>query len=191
MSIKVLVGDKAIKRDGNELRNFKFSLDVRETLGGDYIVSDHHDIDIVIMKKFNKIVAFPKDKISELTYDTQSRFFDFMVKKGIVSRDSIQSGNVYASLQGLIEVPKAPTKPEESAMDPVQTALFGIAKFIETEKPRYEYHKRMEEEEEDYYTEPNPEESTELGEVPHAREKGTIRPGIYYQSYMHNRYYRR
>ena len=191
MSIKVLVGDKAIKRDNNELRNFKFSLDVRETLGGDYIVSDHEDIDIVVMKKFNKIVAFPKDKISELTYDTQSRFFDFMVKKGIVSRDSIQSGNVYASLQGLIEVPKPPSEPEGAAMDPVQAALFGIAKFIEVEKPRYEYHKKMDEEEEEYYTNPSSEESTELGEVPHAREKGTIRPGIYYQSYMHNRYYRR
>ena len=191
MSIKVLVGDKAIKRDGNELKNFKFSLDVRETLGGDYIVSDHEDVDIVVMKKLNKIVLFPKEKISELTYDTQSRFFDFMVKKGIISRDSVQSGNVYASLQGLIEVPKASSQPDEDSMDPIQAALFGIAKFIETEKPRYEYHKKMDEEEEEYYTQPNAEDSTELGEVPHAREKGTIRPGIYYQSYMHNRYYRR
>ena len=51
--------------------------------------------------------------------------------------------------------------------------------------------KKMEEEEEDYYTNPTDDNSTALGEVPHSREKGTIRPGIYYQSYMHNRYYRR
>ena len=67
----------------------------------------------------------------------------------------------------------------------------AIAKFIEDEKPRYEYLKRMEEDEEDYYTQPTDDNSTELGEVPHAAEKGTIRPGIYYQSYLQNRYYRR
>jgi len=189
MAINVLVGDKAIKRDGNKLKDYKFSLDMRQTLGGDYVIYDHHDIDIVIMIKLNKIVAFPKDKISEITYDTESRLFDYMTKKGIVSRDSIQAGNVYASLQGVIEVPKAVEDGEP--IDPLQPALFAIAKFIEMEKPRYEYMDRMEEEEEEYITSPADDNSTNLGEVPHAAEKGSIRPGIYYQSYMHNRYYRR
>jgi len=184
MSIKVLVGDKAIKRYNSELKKYKFSLDIRQTLGGDYAIYDHNDIDIVIMPKLNKIVAFPKDAISELTYDTESRLFDFLTKKGVISRDSVQSGNVYASLQGTIEAPKKDA-------EPIQVALFAIAKFIEEEKPRYEYLKRMEEEEEEYYTQPTDDNSTELGEVPHAAEKGTIRPGIYYQSYMQNRYYRR
>lgn len=189
MSIGVLVGDKAIKRAGSELKDFKFSLDIRQTLGGDYVVYDHPDIDIVIMPKMKKIVAFAKDKISDLTYDTQSRLFDFLTKKGIISRDSVQGGNVYASIQGLMEEPKKPKEGE--AMDPIQPALFVIAKFIEMERPRYEFLDRMEEEEEEYFTEPTDDNSTELGKVPHAREKGTIRPGIYYQSYMHNRYYRR
>ena len=189
MSINVLVGDKTIKRSGAKLKDYKFSLDIRQTLGGDYVIYDHPDIDIVIMPDMKKIVSFPKDKISDLTYDTQSRLFDYLTKKGIVARDSIQSGNVYASLQGLIEEPKKPR--EGDPLDPIQPAMFGIAKFIEAEKPRYEYMKRMEEEEEDYYTHPTDDNSTELGKVPHAREKGTIRPGIYYQSYMHNRYYRR
>lgn len=189
MSIGVLVGDKAIKRAGTKLKDFKFSLDIRQTLGGDYVIYDHPDIDIVIMPKMKKIVAFPKDKISDLTYDTESRLFDFLTKKGVVARDSVQGGNVYASLQGLLEEPK-PSK-EGDALDPIQPALFVIAKFIEMERPRYEYAKRMEEEEEDYYTQASEENSTKLGQVPHAREKGTIRPGIYYQSYMHNRYYRR
>jgi len=189
MSISVLVGDDAIKKSGTKLKDYKFSLDMRQTLGGDYVVYDHPDIDIVIMPKMKKIVAFPKDRISDLTYDTESRLFDYLTKKGIVARDSIQGGNVYASLQGLLEEPKAPA--EGDAMDPIQPALFGIAKFIEEERPRFEYMKKMEEEEEDYFTEPTEDNSTGLGEVPHAREKGTIRPGIYYQSYMHNRYYRR
>ena len=189
MAINVLVGDNAIKRDGSKLKDYKFSLDMRQTLGGDYVVYDHSDIDIVIMPKLNKVVAFPKDKISEITYDTESRLFDYLTKKGVISRDSVQAGNVYASLQGLIEVPKEVKDGE--TIDPIQPTIFAIAKFIEIEKPRYEYLDRMEEEEEDYLTEPTEEGSTELGEVPHGREKGSIRPGIFYQSYMHNRYYRR
>ena len=53
MSIKVLVGDKAIKRYNSELKKYKFSLDIRQTLGGDYAIYDHNDIDIVIMPKLN------------------------------------------------------------------------------------------------------------------------------------------
>ena len=195
MSIKIFVGEKTISRDANKLRDYKFSLDMRQTLGGDYVIYDHPDIDIVIMPKMKKVVAFPKDKISDMTYDTQSRLFDFMCKKGVVARDSVQGGNVYASLQGLFETPVQPKAKEgkdpQDPLDPLQPILFTICKFIEMEKPRYEYLKKMEEEEEEYYTKPTDANSTELGEVPHAREKGTIRPGIYYQSYMHNRYYRR
>lgn len=196
MSIGVLVGDKTIKRDNNKLRDYKFSLDIRQTLGGDYVVYDHPDVDIVVMPKLKKVVAFPKDKISDLTYDTESRLFDYLTKKGVIARDSVQGGNVYASLQGLFEIPPEPRQKEGEdepgkAIDPMQPVLFAIAKFIEDEKPRYEYMKKMEEEEEEYYTEPKEDNSTGLGEVPHARDKGSIRPGIYYQSYLHNRYYRR
>ena len=195
MSINILVGDNAVKKDGSKLKNYKFSLDIRQTLGGDYVIYDHPDIDIVIMPKLKKVVAFPKDKISDLTYDTESRLFDFMTKKGVIARDSIQGGNVYASLQGLFETPPTPKSSEEGEekkpLDALQPILFTIAKFIEIEKPRYEYLNKLEDEDEEYYTEPTEDNSTELGKVPHAREKGTIRPGIYYQSYMHNRYYRR
>lgn len=195
MSIKVFIGEKSISRDGNKLKDYKFSVDMRQTLGGDYVIYDHPDIDIVIMPKMKKVVGFPKDRISDMTYDTQSRLFDFLTKKGVVARDSVQGGNVYASLQALFETPPEPkTKEGEEAQDPLdalQPILFTICKFIEMEKPQYEYLKKMDEEEEDYYTNPTDDNSTELGEVPHAREKGSIRPGIYYQSYMHNRFYRR
>ncbi len=195
MSIKIFVGEKSISRDANKLRDYKFSLDMRQTLGGDYVIFDHPDIDIVVMPQMKKVVAFPKDRISDMTYDTESRLFDFMCKKGVVARDSIQGGNVYASLQGLFETPPKPTAAEgaepQDPLDPLQPVLFVIGKFIEMEKPRYEYIKKLDEEEEDYYTDPTDASSTELGEVPHAREKGTIRPGIYYQAYMNNRFYRR
>ena len=183
MSINVLVGDKAIRKYQKELNKFNFNLDLRKTLGGDYVIYDHNEVDIVVMPKIKKIVAFVKDSISDLTYDTQSRLFDYLTKKGVVSRDSVQAGNVYASLQGKIEPP-----PSED-VDPVQVAIFSIAKFIEEEKPKYEYLDQLEDEEEKWLTEPVDDEATDLGDVPHAREKGSIRPGVYNQVYMHNRFY--
>ena len=183
MSVTILVGDDAVKRYKNRLQQYKFNLDIRKTLGGDFAIYDHHEVDIVLMPKINKIVAFAKDSISDLVYDTQSRFFDYLMKKGIVDRDSVQAGNVYASLQGKMEPPSG------EGIDAVQVALFAIAKFIEEERPRYEYLKKMEEEEEERLTEPTDEESSDLGDVPHAREKGSIRPGIYYQNYMYDRNY--
>lgn len=195
MSFKVYVGEKTISRKENELKDFTFSIDMRQTLGGDYVIYDHPDVDIVIMPKMKKVVAFPKDKISDITYQTESRLFDFLTKKGVIARDSVQGGNVYASLQGLFETPPEPKKKEgqevQDSLDPIQPIIFTIAKFLELEKPRYEFLKQLDQEEEEYLTEPTDANSTELGEVPHAREKGTIRPGIYYQSYMHNRFYRR
>ena len=141
-------------------------MDIRQTLGGDYVIYDHPDIDIVIMPKLKKVVAFPKDKISELTYDTESRMFDYLTK--VIARDSVQGGNVYASLQGLFETPVQPKakQGEEAAesLDPLQPVLFSIAKFIEDERPRYEYEEDGRGRR-DYYTEPTEDNSTGLGEV--------------------------
>jgi len=183
MSIDVFVGDKAIRKHNNEFNKIEFKLDIRKTLGGDYVIYDHEEMDIVVAPKTKKIVAFAKDSISEMVYDTQSRFFDFLSKKGVVSRDSVQSGNVYASMQGKLETPGS------EDIDPVQVAIYSIAKFVEDERPKYEFLKQIEKEEEEMLTDPTDEEATELGDVPHAREKGSIRPGIYYQAYMNNRFY--
>ena len=57
MSIEIRVGDKAIKKNNNKLRDYKFSLDIRQTLGGDYVIYDHPDIDIVIMPKLKKVCS--------------------------------------------------------------------------------------------------------------------------------------
>ena len=62
MSIGIRVGDKTIKKNNNKLRDYKFSLDIRQTLGGDYVIYDHPDIDIVIMPKLKKLLHFPKIK---------------------------------------------------------------------------------------------------------------------------------
>lgn len=167
----------------NPQNEVEITLDVRRTLGGDIAIYSHEDIDIVIDVKNKKIVAFVKDEMNDMVYDAQSRMFDYLTKKGIIKRDSVQGGNVYGSMQGLIEEPNGDA-------DPIQVALLGVTKFVEEEAPRFMYQKAYDEQEEDRLTSPDSEESTELGEVPHKREKGSMRPGIYRNAYMHNRFYR-
>jgi hypothetical protein len=160
------------------------SLDVRKTMGGDLVVYDHEDVDIVISPKGKSIIAFAKDEVSDIVYDAQSRLFDYLVKKGVIKRDSVQGGNVYGAMQGDLE------EAEAEGVDAIQVAVLNITKFMEEEAPRFMYQRMYDEQEEERMTDPEGEESTELGEVPHKREKGSIRPGIYRNAYMHNRFYR-
>jgi hypothetical protein len=160
------------------------SLDVRKTLGGDLVIYDHEDIDIVVSPKNKNVIAFAKDEISDIVYDAQSRLYDYLVKKGVVKRDSVQGGNVYGSMQGDLE------EATGEGVDAVQVAILNLTKFMEEEAPRFMYQRMFDEQEEEALTDPDGEDSTELGEVPHKREKGSIRPGIYRNAYMHNRFYR-
>ena len=160
------------------------TIDVRKTLGGDLVIYDHEDVDIVISPKNKNIIAFAKDEVNDIVYDAQSRLFDYLVKKGVVKRESVVGANVYGAMEGALEEASA------EGVDSLQVAVLNITKFMEEEAPRFMYQRMYDEQEEDRLTDPDGEESTELGEVPHKREKGSIRPGIYRNAYMHNRFYR-
>ena len=142
----------------------KVFLRMRKLLDGSLIIFDHSDIDIVINGKKNKITSFPKDEFGDHIYASQSRLFDFLVKKGVVSHDSVRGGNVYGSLEGTI--------PDTDEVDTTQVAVFVISKFVEEERDHNKNSEEYEKEIEDYLFQPDDEDSTELGEVPHAQEKG-------------------
>lgn len=152
-----------------EPSDLKMKMQLRRSLDGDLIISDHPDIDIVVQPSKMKIVTFPKTLLSDEVYATQSRLFDFLQKKGVVTRDSVQGGNVYGAIEGKMG---APTK--KIAIDEI--GVFSIGKWIEEERPSYIYEKAIEKKEEERLTEPDVEDSTELGEIPHEDEKGSIIP---------------
>lgn len=142
-------------------------LKARRMLDGTILVSDHPDMDIVVDIDKMKIVCFPKNSMDDEIYNLQDKFFAFLFKRGIVSQDTIKSGNVYYALQGDILPPKDHVSTDE-------IVLLNIAKFIEDERPTFVYQKAIEQEEEDRLLEPDSEDSTELGEVPHKEKKGTL-----------------
>lgn len=173
MPIKIKIQDDpsvSSEQEEEKVAQTKISLAVRKTLDNKIMVTDHRDIDIVIDSEKKKIVAFPKDEMSDEVYQTQDKYFDYLAKKGVVERSTIQAGDVYASMQAMY------VGASDDGVSPTEIVLLTTHNFIEEEKPRFETEEWLQNELDDQYTYPTDEDSTELGEVPQEPKKGTMSP---------------
>ena len=141
----------------------EFDLHMRKALNGDLMIFEHKEIDIIIMPDKKKIVAFAKDLMSEVVYGAESRLMEHLRKSGIIEFDSIQGGNVYGSLEGKIH--------ESKERDSIKSTIYQVHKWLESEAPYIAATTGHDEQMEDAILEPDAENSTELGEVPHEDEK--------------------
>jgi hypothetical protein len=177
MAITIKVGEGA--RESTVV----LELDIRRSAGGDLMIFDHGDIDIVLSLTNNKVIAFPKDTMNDLVYGAQNRLFTHLQKKGIVIPESIQAGSFYGSFEATMEAGKPET------VSAPKLALINISRFIDEERPYFESLDAIVAMDDDALIHPDKEYSTELGEVPQAVEKGSIRPGFirdpYSLSYMY------
>jgi hypothetical protein len=166
------------------LHEIKFKLNIREAHNGDLMIFDHPDIDIVIMREKKKIVTFAKDLATDIVYGTSSRLMERLRTKGVIAYETIQGGNVYGSLEGqLLEM----KDPEQKDMQ-MPLVLNQISEWIESERPYFETVEEYEQMYDDEITHPDAEDSTELGKVPQADEKGSIRPFVF-GAYPYGGYY--
>lgn len=163
MAITIRVGDKANRK------LVTLEMDIRRNLNGDLMIFDHGDIDIVLSSKNNKITSFPKEQINDYVYGAQNRLFAFLRKKGIIIGESIKAGSFYGSFEATLETPLN----EEISVP--KLALVNISEFINEERPYFEAMEAYVAETESDYVVPDKEKSTELGEVPQAAEKGSMR----------------
>jgi hypothetical protein len=151
----------------------------RKALDGSLLIMDHRKIDIAVVPEGMKIVTFPKDNATEDVYDYQNRLLELLADKGIVDRSTIQGGNIFRSLEGVIY--------ESKEVNSMQAAVYVISEFIHTEAEHEKIADQYEKELEDMYTHPDDRNTTELGEVPQYAQKGSMRPGYYYYP-LRNRY---
>lgn len=165
--IKVQVGSATEPEKKSVVYSPRVEMILRKTLGGDYAIYDHYDIDIVVQPETKKILAFPKSEISDDVYAAQDRMFEFLSKKGVITRESVQAGFVYGSMQGLYPESATSANAEE-------VILYTLGKFLEEERPYYSHEDALENEMNKSITEPTEVDSTELGEVPQEVQKGTI-----------------
>jgi hypothetical protein len=148
----------------------KVRLDIRKTLDGNLIISDHPDITIVIIPTKRKILSLAKQLNSGVVYGAQNRLFDFLIDKGVVNPTSVEGGSIYASMEATI--PEAPNIPA------VKVAIINVARWLESEKPSIDFLDNYEDVFVLDLTDPDAVHSTELGQVPHAAEKGSIKPSL-------------
>ena len=162
-----------IKDPEKEERHFQASvqLQARKTLDGNLMILDHADMTIVLMPSASKIVTFPKGNDTDIVYGAQDRLFKFLERKGVVIPDSIKSGNVYGSLEALFPA-------ESNYANTFQVALHMISKFIDQERPYMQAVDAYEKMDDERLLDPEADETTELGKVPHEERKGTMVPSF-------------
>ena len=183
VNVKVSPPKVQVSVDDPTKNIFRFKLNFRRALNGDYMIFEHADIDIVVMPSKKKIVAFAKDMMSDIVYGAENRLFNHLRKAGVIAYDSIQGGNVYGSFEGMILESKNPAEPQS-----VDYLLYQISEWIKTEKPYYESVEAHDDMMDDMLLSPEDEYATELGEVPHEEEKGSIKKRTIFGAHIFGRY---
>lgn len=137
---------------------------ISKTLDGNILVSDHPRIMFVVSPSKRKLTMLLKHNIKDEFYPIQKRFLEFAISKGIVVLGTEHTGY----LPNMFEF----TYPENKDIDSVKVILFFIHSFIQTEMDMYSTLEKLKNELETRLLQPDEEHSTELGEIPHEREKG-------------------
>ena len=155
----------------------KIALEARKTLDGNIMIMDHLHVDIIIDPKQRTIITYPKENLNEDAYETQNAFFSRLSTDGVILRDSIQAANVFGSMQAVY-----PESANEET-NPLYVVLLSTKNFMKEEMGYMQMEKDYEDELEEEYLDPTPEDSTELGEVPEEPKKGSITP-YYVRNYL-------
>jgi len=163
MTVRVIIGDQEEEKSSPVAA--KIDLVIRRTMDGDYMIMDHTDIDIIVMPKKMKVVAFPKELMSDLVYATETRMFKYLASKGLIEIDSVQGGSIYGSLQARML--------KGESFDTTKMMILNLQKWIDEERPYFEFVEKFEDMVIDRFVDPSDEESTELGEIPHQDVKGS------------------
>lgn len=176
MSIKVSITDPQTDEDQKTKEpgetQTSVELDLRKAIDGSVMIYDHPDIDIIIMPDKQKIVLIGGEGIDLAeVYDTQNHLFRHLIKAGVVQHDSVKGGNIYGAMEATI------LGSAFEGANPVQLAIFQVSKWMDEERPYFQAQRAYLEKEEKRLLDPDAEDSTELGEVPHEETKGSIRPG--------------
>jgi len=172
--------EKTIKIEIVEKDEIEFNLNLRNALNGDLMILDHKDIDIVVQPTSKKIVTFAKEITSDAVYGAESRLLEYLRGQGVIDYDSIQGGNVYGSLEGQIM--------DSQSHDPIKVTLLKISEWMTSEQPYITGTTAYDDLQDDALVDPDNEYSTDLGDVPHAEKKGSIKSDSLFAPYLYGRY---
>ena len=133
-------------------------LNARRGLDGSLLIMDHTKIDIAVMPEDMKVVTFPKNSSTEDVYEYQNRLMELLADKGVLDRGTVQGGNVFRSLEGMLFT--------NEQINSLQAAVYVISEFLNDETEHEHIADEYEKELEDMYTHPTDRDTTGYGEVP-------------------------
>lgn len=164
LKINIIRGEK----DQEPITKQIFFQEARKAINGDLLIFDHDLIDIVVSKEKSRISTFPKKTVTEEAYSTQESLLQKLSRLGIVDRGSIRSGSVHSSLEGQI------LESADEEISAFQITLLEIFNFLGEEEPNMRSREMYKDKLQDFFLDPEDEDSTELGEVPHKEKKGSL-----------------
>ncbi len=142
--------------------------EARKALNGDLMIFDHDLIDIVVSNEKKRISTFPKNNVTEETYHTQDELLQKLCKVGVLDRGSIKSGSVHSSLEAQM------LESVDKDISSFQLSLLEIYNFLSEEEPNMKSREMYKDNLHDFFLDPEDEDSTELGEIPHKEKKGSL-----------------
>lgn len=142
--------------------------EARKAVNGDFLIFDHDLIDIVVSREKLRLSTYPKSTITEETYYAQKKLLETLAGLGVLDRGSIKSGAVHSSLEA--DILKSP----EETVSGFQITLLEIFNFLQEEEPNMKSREVYKDKLQDFFLDPNDEDSTELGEIPHKEKKGSM-----------------
>jgi|TARA_R110002020_G_scaffold221336_2_gene429361 hypothetical protein len=156
MSIKIKIN----KPEEKKPIQAQVELQVRKTLSGNYLITDHEKMDIVISPSAKSISAIPKMYSGDNSniYSYQRDLMASLEKGGVIEHTFIQGGLKFGVLEALYG-------DGQEGVDPVQVALLEIEKFVKKSLGEEIKAKQYDKDIEDRFTDPEESETTELGDV--------------------------
>jgi len=135
-------------------------LQIRKTLAGNILITDHEKMNIVVSPAAKTVSAIPKMYTGDNSniYSYQRDLMTSLENGGVIDHNMIQGGLKFGVLEAKIG-------DGEEGVDPIQVTLLEVEKYIKKsqgeEIKAQEYDKDIE----DRFTDPSDAETTELGEV--------------------------
>tara|TARA_B100001287_G_scaffold259717_1_gene247125 strand:+ start:502 stop:1047 length:546 start_codon:yes stop_codon:yes gene_type:complete len=155
MPITIKIGDSAPEKKPIQA---SVSLQVKKTLDGNLIITDHQYLDIVINPQEGKILTMPKPQIEKDVYDYQKEFMNDLFQGGVTAAAAPKGGPVF----GMVET----TYPKEGDVDTLQAVLYRISEFLRNTANSEQFAEDYDQHIEDRFTDPNAKDSTRYGEIP-------------------------
>lgn len=137
------------------------TLIAKETLNGDIMIYDHPEMNIVLSPGKKVVTLLPKTQYSDRVFNTQKRFVDYLIAKGVAEPKSIRSGSAFYTLECQLFDSK------NKSVSPTDVFMYLTAKFLKDEEPMYNAINYYDSEVDRMFLEPSEEDSTELGEFGH------------------------